>query len=435
MFRRCTTAPIRPTEESDEEEEEPLLLTQGQEQRSGATGSSASSCSRALPLHAPPECSAEPLSTAEHSEQAAAQSTGSLAGCSASSGQLHGQQQKQQDASPSTSGGKACSLQTALSMDTPVCRICLEEDDPSALETPCHCSGTQRWAHRRCLQRWIDEKHSTSCEICKHEYVGPYSAPPPPPPQQQLRHPADAALAGLPQLTPDERRALRHILSRLAAAGPGSPSRSAGPALHLVEMYGARAHIPSVAPQAEYEEDDDERRGRCPPLLIFLLLLMLLQGGGPGGGGAPAADAGAGAGGAAGGAGAGGAIPAPGADSAAADGGAGAMMVAGLTIGILFLAVWLLFVTLPLMLMRMLHGRQSEDPDAGSELSEWGASSPAPAVGSQQRGSRSDATAERTTGGRRVRHPLFLALHRHLQPEQGGSAGGDGSAPRLVGIV
>lgn len=95
-------------------------------------------------------------------------------------------------------------LRHAPSLDAPVCRICLvriarergarrkqrspcgashparpspinstpfapppphlrplqEEDDPSLLQTPCSCAGTQKWAHTGCLQRWINEKGS-----------------------------------------------------------------------------------------------------------------------------------------------------------------------------------------------------------------------------------------------------------------------------------
>jgi hypothetical protein len=33
-----------------------------------------------------------------------------------------------------------------------------QDDDPSALEAPCRCAGTQRYAHPACIQRWVDEK-------------------------------------------------------------------------------------------------------------------------------------------------------------------------------------------------------------------------------------------------------------------------------------
>lgn len=53
-----------------------------------------------------------------------------------------------------------------------LCRICLEEEALSALETPCGCTGTQRYAHQECIQKWVNEKHHTTCEICDQPYKG-----------------------------------------------------------------------------------------------------------------------------------------------------------------------------------------------------------------------------------------------------------------------
>ncbi|MCL7034046.1 hypothetical protein MKW94_023152 [Papaver nudicaule] len=61
------------------------------------------------------------------------------------------------------------------------CRICQEEDDVSNLETPCGCSGSLKFAHRKCVQRWCNEKGDTTCEICHQHYQPGYTAPPPPP--------------------------------------------------------------------------------------------------------------------------------------------------------------------------------------------------------------------------------------------------------------
>ncbi|KAL6610613.1 hypothetical protein ACP70R_040582 [Stipagrostis hirtigluma subsp. patula] len=46
------------------------------------------------------------------------------------------------------------------------CRICQDEDDEAYMETPCSCKGSLKYAHRRCIQRWCDEKGDTICEIC-----------------------------------------------------------------------------------------------------------------------------------------------------------------------------------------------------------------------------------------------------------------------------
>lgn len=61
------------------------------------------------------------------------------------------------------------------------CRICHEEEFESskALEAPCSCSGTVKFAHRDCIQRWCNEKGNTTCEICLQQYEPGYTAPPP----------------------------------------------------------------------------------------------------------------------------------------------------------------------------------------------------------------------------------------------------------------
>ncbi|CAH2043839.1 unnamed protein product [Thlaspi arvense] len=61
------------------------------------------------------------------------------------------------------------------------CRICQEEDSVKNLESPCSCSGSLKYAHRKCVQRWCNEKGDTICEICHKPYQPGYTAPPPPP--------------------------------------------------------------------------------------------------------------------------------------------------------------------------------------------------------------------------------------------------------------
>ncbi|XP_013695521.1 uncharacterized protein BNAA08G27180D isoform X1 [Brassica napus] len=55
------------------------------------------------------------------------------------------------------------------------CRICHEEEAESYFEAPCSCSGTLKFAHRDCIQRWCDEKGNTICEICLQEYKPGYT--------------------------------------------------------------------------------------------------------------------------------------------------------------------------------------------------------------------------------------------------------------------
>ncbi|XP_057966671.1 uncharacterized protein LOC131156761 isoform X2 [Malania oleifera] len=70
------------------------------------------------------------------------------------------------------------------------CRICHEEEYESCrrLEAPCACSGTVKFAHRDCIQRWCNEKGNTNCEICLQKYEPGYTAPP------KKSQPVDAAV-------------------------------------------------------------------------------------------------------------------------------------------------------------------------------------------------------------------------------------------------
>ncbi|KAL9684487.1 hypothetical protein QQ045_021927 [Rhodiola kirilowii] len=64
-------------------------------------------------------------------------------------------------------------------MQTLECRICQEEDNSYNLEVPCACSGSLKFAHRKCVQRWCDEKGNIKCEICQQPYQPNYTALPP----------------------------------------------------------------------------------------------------------------------------------------------------------------------------------------------------------------------------------------------------------------
>ncbi|KAI5683772.1 hypothetical protein M9H77_05000 [Catharanthus roseus] len=64
-------------------------------------------------------------------------------------------------------------------IQTAECRICQEEDSVKNLEVPCACSGSLKFAHRACVQRWCDEKGDITCEICNQPYQPGYTAPPP----------------------------------------------------------------------------------------------------------------------------------------------------------------------------------------------------------------------------------------------------------------
>ncbi|ESQ47262.1 hypothetical protein EUTSA_v10027893mg [Eutrema salsugineum] len=57
------------------------------------------------------------------------------------------------------------------------CRICHDEDEDSNMDTPCSWSGTLKFAHHSCVQRWCNEKGDTVCEICRQQYKPGYTAP------------------------------------------------------------------------------------------------------------------------------------------------------------------------------------------------------------------------------------------------------------------
>ncbi|KAJ9163607.1 hypothetical protein P3X46_023257 [Hevea brasiliensis] len=69
-------------------------------------------------------------------------------------------------------------------IQTMECRICQEEDSINNLEAPCACSGSLKFAHRKCVQRWCNEKGDITCEICHQPYEPGYTAPPPPLPME-----------------------------------------------------------------------------------------------------------------------------------------------------------------------------------------------------------------------------------------------------------
>nr|XP_017219239.1 PREDICTED: uncharacterized protein LOC108196453 isoform X2 [Daucus carota subsp. sativus] len=61
------------------------------------------------------------------------------------------------------------------------CRICHDEDEDSNMEVPCSCSGSLKYAHRGCVQKWCNEKGDTTCEICLQQFKPDYTAPTLPP--------------------------------------------------------------------------------------------------------------------------------------------------------------------------------------------------------------------------------------------------------------
>lgn len=54
------------------------------------------------------------------------------------------------------------------------CRICFEEDERKNLICPCKCSGTGKYVHRECLNKWreinCDNENYKQCPTCKFKY-------------------------------------------------------------------------------------------------------------------------------------------------------------------------------------------------------------------------------------------------------------------------
>lgn len=77
---------------------------------------------------------------------------------------------------------------SATSLKGLSCRICLESDTEidNPLITPCKCSGTMKYIHFKCLQKWLKSKLSIkknaiaitimwkniSCELCHSQFPG-----------------------------------------------------------------------------------------------------------------------------------------------------------------------------------------------------------------------------------------------------------------------
>lgn len=51
-----------------------------------------------------------------------------------------------------------------------VCRICFDDNKDESIITPCKCKGTVAFVHRSCLEKWLSESNTTSCELCQHVY-------------------------------------------------------------------------------------------------------------------------------------------------------------------------------------------------------------------------------------------------------------------------
>ncbi|KAI3864722.1 hypothetical protein MKW92_049348 [Papaver armeniacum] len=52
-----------------------------------------------------------------------------------------------------------------------ICKICHSPgDSQNPLQYPCACSGSMKFVHSKCLLRWMAQRISLECEVCKHRY-------------------------------------------------------------------------------------------------------------------------------------------------------------------------------------------------------------------------------------------------------------------------
>ncbi|KAJ4895636.1 RING/FYVE/PHD zinc finger superfamily protein [Raphanus sativus] len=127
------------------------------------------------------------------------------------------------------------------------CRICQEEDTTKNLEAPCSCSGSLKYAHRKCVQRWCNEKGDITCEICHQAYQPGYTAPLPP--DETVIHIGDNWENGVPLDLSDPR-----ILAMAAAER------------HFLE-----------ADYDDYSESNSSGAAFCRSAALILMTLLLLR--------------------------------------------------------------------------------------------------------------------------------------------------------------
>eukprot|EP00823_Brevimastigomonas_motovehiculus_P000553 TRINITY_DN1070_c0_g1_i1.p1 TRINITY_DN1070_c0_g1~~TRINITY_DN1070_c0_g1_i1.p1 ORF type:complete len:384 (+),score=150.71 TRINITY_DN1070_c0_g1_i1:18-1169(+) len=79
--------------------------------------------------------------------------------------------------SSSSSSSSSSSQTNASPREEKTCRICLSDDNPQTLITPCLCKGFSRYVHRECLDQWRATKAApegvnafTHCTTCKFKY-------------------------------------------------------------------------------------------------------------------------------------------------------------------------------------------------------------------------------------------------------------------------
>ena len=50
------------------------------------------------------------------------------------------------------------------------CRVCYENDSKEPLIAPCSCSGSMKYIHKSCLQKWLLHTKNSTCNVCKQPF-------------------------------------------------------------------------------------------------------------------------------------------------------------------------------------------------------------------------------------------------------------------------
>ncbi|KAG7563374.1 hypothetical protein ISN44_As10g001840 [Arabidopsis suecica] len=154
------------------------------------------------------------------------------------------------------------------------CRICSDESPVENLESPCACSGSLKYAHRKCVQRWCNEKGNIICEICHQSYQPGYTAPPPPlqPEETTIDIGGGWTISGLDVHDPRllaiaeaERRYLESEYVEYTASSASGAAFCRSAALILMALLLLR-HALTITDDADGEEDD-------PSSILSLVLL------------------------------------------------------------------------------------------------------------------------------------------------------------------
>ena len=66
----------------------------------------------------------------------------------------------------------ALSESDTASSDVSRCRYCFgsESSDEADLISPCLCSGSSKYVHKSCLEKWLTLRNMSECEVCKTKY-------------------------------------------------------------------------------------------------------------------------------------------------------------------------------------------------------------------------------------------------------------------------